>query len=458
MSFFACCPKSDIKEKASKQSTMTPASIVVFASLGKRQVILSPEPEELPSKYLTNYTLITDNHFIASACTHAIYWDRTSPVDPVSDPSRLYVVAGDSAVLYNHFLPRAGEVRIILSSKTPPTVSSTETLTSSTEVFPPFQGFELSKESSPNFLIYRKTKAQHGEHSYLNLLRDIINEGHYRKERTGTGAFSVFGRQMRFDISESVPLLTTKFVGYRSVLLELLWFLQGNTNSKALEEKGVTIWRPNTSREFLDRIGRTDCAEGDCGPMYGFQWLHWGAAYNGCNENYDGQGINQLDEVLELLKNDPFSRRIIMTTYNVADRHKGVLYPCHGLLVQFFVTEKKNDRGDIERHLSCHMTQRSWDTFLGAAYNIFSYAALTYLIAAKVGMKPCELIISSGDTHLYSNHIEQAQLQLTRTPYPFPRLVVNPEVASKDWKEIAVEDFTLVGYLYHPSIKADMSA
>ena len=292
-----------------------------------------------------------------------------------------------------------------------------------------------------------------GERAYLDLLNDILQHGSSRGDRTGTGTQSVFGRQLRFDISNSVPLLTTKFIKWKNVVHELLWFLRGCTDSKVLEKNGVNIWKPNSSEEFI-KSRNLEYEEGDIGPMYGFQWLHWGADYKGCSLSYEYQGINQLDEVVHLLKTDPFSRRIMMSTYNVGDKDKGVLYPCHGLIVQFYV---ENDGSSNEMHLSCHMYQRSMDTFLGAPYNIFSYSVLVYIIASKCNMKPKDLIISVGDAHLYQDHLEQARCQLSRDPYAPPRLVVCSDVKDKNWNDLCISDFDVVGYKSHPYIKAKMS-
>jgi dihydrofolate reductase/thymidylate synthase len=311
--------------------------------------------------------------------------------------------------------------------------------------------YSESEDCKFRFLTYETTDQKHNEYQYLNLLKDIMANGTSRDDRTGTGTIGVFGRQLRFNISEHLPLLTTKFVSYKSIVKELLWFLRGETDSKTLEKDGVKIWKGNSSKEFIDKCG-LDYREGDIGPMYGFQWRHFGTEYKGCDADYSNQGVNQLDEVIKLLKEDPYSRRIMMTTYNVNDRHKGVLYPCHGIIVQFFVD-------DIEgkKHLSCHMYQRSMDSLLGAPYNIASYATLTYMIAMKVDMAPHELVISTGDTHIYKNHIEQCKTQLKRRPYPAPKLEINPEIKTKEWKDITVDDFKLIGYLFHPAIKAEMS-
>lgn len=293
------------------------------------------------------------------------------------------------------------------------------------------------------------------EAGYLELLRELLKQEKKRTDRTGTGTVSLFGRQLRFDISRSVPLLTTKMINWKSVIEELLWFLKGSTDSKELEEKGVNIWRANTSRAFLDANGLSHYREGDCGPMYGFQWRHFGADYKGCDATYaSNDGIDQLEEVVKMLQEDPYSRRIMMTTYNVADRHKGVLYPCHGVIAQFFCEDDESGK----RRLSCHMYQRSMDTFLGAPYNIFSYTVLTYILALKTGMLPKELIISTGDTHLYLDHIEQARLQTSRVPFHAPKLVLDPRLKDLQWEDMRVDHFDVIGYEHHPFIKARMSA
>jgi thymidylate synthase len=293
------------------------------------------------------------------------------------------------------------------------------------------------------------------EDKYLELLRELLLKDKKRADRTGTGTVSLFGRQLRFDISEKVPLLTTKKINWKSVIEELLWFLKGCTDSKILEEKDIHIWRANTVRAFLDENGLRDYEEGDCGPMYGFQWRHFGAEYKGCKAPYQtSDGIDQLEEVVQMLKEDPYSRRIMMTTYNVADRKKGVLYPCHGIVAQFYC----EDDDDGARRLSCHMYQRSMDTFLGAPYNIFSYTVLTYLLALKTGMMPKELIISTGDTHLYLDHVDQARLQTSRVPYNPPRLELSPDLVDMKWEDMRVEHFNVIGYKHHPFIKGRMSA
>ncbi len=302
------------------------------------------------------------------------------------------------------------------------------------------------------FIEYTHTKFPcQNENVYLHLAYDILNKGNKRDDRTGTGTVSLFGQQMRFDISESVPILTTKRVGFKLTVEELLWFLRGQTNSKILEEKGIKIWSGNTSREFLDKRGLNNYPVGDIGFMYGAQWRHWGTKYIDCNTDYTGQGIDQLENVINLLKTDPFSRRIMMTDYNPSDSDKGCLVCCHGIVVQFYVEEINEIK-----YLSTHMFQRSGDFFLGIPINILSYSILTYIIALKVDMKPKELIMSFGDAHIYSNHFDQISEQLQREPLVPPILKLNPAIKNKDWKDISIEDFELIGYFPRNSIKAKM--
>jgi dihydrofolate reductase/thymidylate synthase len=302
------------------------------------------------------------------------------------------------------------------------------------------------------YLTYDRTHKENADVTYINLLSDILQNGDQRVDRTGTGTISLFGKQLRFDISKTVPLLTTKQVPWKSAIKELLWFLKGDTDANILKKQNVNIWNGNSSRDFLDKRGLTHYKEGDIGPMYGWQWRHFGCEYQGCDNSYAEKGIDQLKNVIELLKKDPFSRRIIMTTYNVADLEKGCLHPCHGLVVQFYVSVR-----DSKPYLSCHMYQRSVDSFLGLTWNIFSYAVLTYFIAKIVKMFPNELIISTGDTHLYMDHITPALQQKERDPYPSPVLIVKDTVMSKEIAELTVDDFEIHGYFHHPPIKASMS-
>lgn len=308
--------------------------------------------------------------------------------------------------------------------------------------------YDENEKCNYRYLEYIPSKHEHQEYNYLHLVNDIIDHGNMRSDRTGTGTKSSFGCQLQFDLRESLPMITTKFVPFKMIVKELLWFLSGQTDNKILNKQGVHIWDGNTTREFLDHRGLEKYDEGDIGPMYGWQWRHFGATYRGSQADYTNQGIDQLEEVVNLLKTDPYSRRIAMTTYNVNDLEKGVLHPCHGIFVQFYVHEENGTK-----YLSCHMLQRSVDMGCGLPFNITSYAMLTNIIAMKTNMKPDKLIISTGDTHVYLNHIDQLKIQLSRIPYPFPILKINPEITNKSWENIKVEDFEIIGYISHQPIK-----
>lgn len=261
--------------------------------------------------------------------------------------------------------------------------------------------------------------------AYLDLLQHILDTGVAKSDRTGTGTISCFGYQMRFNLQDGFPMVTTKKLHLKSIIHELLWFLQGDTNIKYLKDNGVGIWD-----EWAD-------ANGDLGPVYGHQWRSW--------QGVDGQVHDQIKTLLHTLQTNPDSRRMIVNAWNVADLHKMALTPCHALF-QFYVANGK---------LSCQLYQRSADVFLGVPFNIASYALLTMMIAQVCGLEYGEFIHTFGDVHLYSNHIEQAKLQLTRTPYPLPTMKLNPEV--KDLFEFKYEDFTLENYQAHPHIKAPVA-
>jgi len=260
---------------------------------------------------------------------------------------------------------------------------------------------------------------------YLSLLRHILDHGTPKSDRTGTGTLSVFGHQLRVDLENGFPLLTTKKVHLRSIIIELLWFLRGETNVRFLQENKVTIWD-----EWAD-------ANGDLGPVYGAQWRSWPAP--------DGRSIDQISNVVDMIKRNPDSRRLIVSAWNPADVDKMALPPCH-CLFQFYVANGR---------LSCQLYQRSADVFLGVPFNIASYALLTMMVAQVTGLKPGDFVHSLGDAHLYSNHLDQARLQLTRPTRPLPVMKINPAV--KDIFAFRYEDFVLEGYDPHPHIKAEVA-
>ncbi len=261
--------------------------------------------------------------------------------------------------------------------------------------------------------------------AYLDLLRHILDHGVQKSDRTGTGTLSIFGYQMRFDLAQGFPLLTTKKLHLRSILHELLWFLAGDTNVRALHEHGVTIWD-----EWADE-------DGDLGPIYGAQWRSWPAR--------GGGSIDQISRLVEQIRANPDSRRHVVSAWNVADLDDMAIPPCHALF-QFWVAEGR---------LSCQLYQRSADVFLGVPFNIASYALLTMMVAQVCGLEAADFVHTFGDAHLYLNHLEQARLQLTREPRPLPRMTLNPE--RKSLFDFTYDDFTLSGYDPHPAIKAPIA-
>ena len=260
---------------------------------------------------------------------------------------------------------------------------------------------------------------------YLHLLETILKEGTVKSDRTGTGTISRFGHQMRFDLSEGFPVVTTKKLHLKSIIHELLWFLAGDTNIKHLTDNGVQIWN-----EWAD-------PDGNLGHIYGYQWRSWPTP--------DGRHIDQITQVIDSIKNKPDSRRHIVSAWNVGELDKMNLPPCH-VLFQFYVADGK---------LSCQLYQRSADVFLGVPFNIASYALLTLMVAQVTGLQPGDFVHTFGDVHIYSNHIEQVKLQLTREPFPLPQMKINPEI--KNIFDFKFEDFELIGYQAHPHIKGEVA-
>ena len=260
---------------------------------------------------------------------------------------------------------------------------------------------------------------------YLDLLSHVLDHGRPREDRTGTGTLGVFGYQMRFNLADGFPVITTKKLHLKSIIHELLWFLTGDTNVKYLQDNGVRIWN-----DWADQ-------NGDLGHIYGYQWRSWPTC--------DGNSVDQITHLISEIKNNPTSRRLIVSAWNVGDLDKMNLPPCH-LLFQFYVYEGK---------LSCQLYQRSADIFLGVPFNIASYALLTLMVSQVTGLKPGDFVHTFGDAHIYNNHFEQVKLQLTRNPYPLPQMKINPDV--KSIFDFKYEDFELVNYQSHPHIKGDVS-
>eukprot|EP00897_Mesotaenium_endlicherianum_P004393 jgi/Mesen1/3982/ME000210S03232 len=316
--------------------------------------------------------------------------------------------------------------------------------------------------TSPPFPKFVREK--HEESQYLELISDILSSGAVKGDRTGTGTISKFGCQMRFNLRKSFPLLTTKRVFWRGVVEELLWFISGSTNAKVrvsrgplphaiglarktlvLQEKGIQIWDGNASKEYLSSIGLKDREEGDLGPVYGFQWRHFGAKYTNMHADYAGQGYDQLADVIHKIKTNPEDRRIILSAWNPADLSLMALPPCH-MFCQFYVASGE---------LSCQMYQRSCDMGLGVPFNIASYALLTRMIAHVCGLQAGELVHVLGDAHVYSNHVEPLREQLLNSPRPFPTLKINPE--KNDIDSFVAADFELLDYNPHKKISMKMA-
>lgn len=283
-----------------------------------------------------------------------------------------------------------------------------------------------------------------GEYEYLNLIENVINNGQFKDDRTGTGTISVFGCQTRYDLSTSFPLLTTKKMFVRGIIEELLWFMRGETDAKILQDKKVRIWDGNSSREFLDNRGLTHYKDGDCGPIYGFSFRHYGDKYVDCSTKYNG--YDQVKECLRLIKEEPTSRRILINLWNPCDLDKVVLPPCH-VLYQFYVNNGR---------LSCSLYQRSGDIGLGIPFNIASASLLTHMFAKLAGLKLGDLVHTIGDAHIYNDHIESLKTQLERTPKPFPILEIKDR-NQQNPEDFSVKDFVFLGYESHPSIKMKMA-
>uniref|UniRef100_A0A8D2CYH0 Thymidylate synthase n=1 Tax=Sciurus vulgaris TaxID=55149 RepID=A0A8D2CYH0_SCIVU len=286
---------------------------------------------------------------------------------------------------------------------------------------------------------------EHGEYQYLRQVEEILKTGALKNDRTGVGTLSLFGMQGRYDLRNCFPLLTTKRVFWKGVIEELLWFISGSTDSNVLSSRGVRIWNANGSLEFLNKLGFSSRQQGDLGPVYGFQWRHFGAAYNDKNSDYKGKGFDQLQHVIEQIRTDPQSRRMIISSWNPPDLHLMALPPCH-TLCQFYVANSE---------LSCQVYQRSADMGLGVPFNIASYSLLTYMIAHITGLKPGDLVHTMGDAHIYLNHIEPLKIQLNRIPRPFPKLSFARSI--RNIEDFKAEDIVLENYDPYPVIRMSIA-
>jgi thymidylate synthase len=288
-------------------------------------------------------------------------------------------------------------------------------------------------------------------------MRELIEEGYYQENRTGINAYCLFAKSFNYKMIENeidgvmtyrIPLLTTKKVFVKGIFEELMWFLSGSTDSTELEKKRVNIWKGNTRREYLDSIGLNNYKEGQTGPLYGFQFRHWGAEFNPEKNDYTGEGINQISNAINLLKTDPFSRRIIISTWNTSDLDKMCLNPCH-VLYQFYVIEKNN-----KKYLNLILTQRSADVFLGLPYNIVSASLLLLIIAKEVDMIPYNMTHNIGNMHIYESHINAVKTQIKRDPFKFPYISI---ISKKKDLKYEFKDIKIHNYNHHSKITADMA-
>ncbi|KAK4237124.1 thymidylate synthase/dCMP hydroxymethylase domain-containing protein [Achaetomium macrosporum] len=331
-----------------------------------------------------------------------------------------------------------------------------------------------------------RSNTRHEEYQYLDLVREILDQGELRQDRTGTGTYSIFApRPLKFSLNRDgtpiLPLLTTKRVFTKAIIAELLWFISGDTSSHTLSSQGVRIWDGNGSREFLDSLGLTDREVGDLGPVYGFQWRHFGAQYVDAKTDYTGQGVDQLARIVHTLRTNPFDRRLVLSAWNPADMAKMVLPPCH-MFAQFYVSypgSRSRSRSQQQQqqqpqpssssdsngqptttppkgHLHCQLYQRSCDMGLGVPFNIASYALLTHMLAHVCDLVPGSLTHVMGDAHVYLNHVEALETQLEREPREFPELEIKREKGGSidGWKP---EDFVIKGYNPHKTIAMEMS-
>ncbi|KAF5328384.1 hypothetical protein D9619_013287 [Psilocybe cf. subviscida] len=298
---------------------------------------------------------------------------------------------------------------------------------------------------------------RHDEYQYLDLIRQVLDTGDVRPDRTGTGTIAVFApNNLRFSLADmTLPLLTTKKTFMRGISEELLWFIHGHTDSTLLSKKGVKIWDGNGSKAFLEGRGLGHRREGDLGPVYGFQWRHFGAEYVDCDTDYTGKGVDQLRECIRKIKENPTDRRIILSAWNPKDIPLMALPPCH-MMCQFYVQLPPASNPTQKPRLSCLMFQRSADLGLGIPFNIASYALLTHMIARVTGTDAHELIIQLGDAHVYRDHVEALQVQLAREPKPFPKLRWARDDI-EDIEDFRYEDIVVEGYQSHPSIPMKMS-
>ncbi|KAI5060259.1 hypothetical protein GOP47_0024679 [Adiantum capillus-veneris] len=371
----------------------------------------------------------------------------------LSNCDAIHITQIDLSCECDTFFPAFNEAPFRLWYSSMPMIENDLRFTFATYIRETARGYENGSQDNYNVekpltavsRLPKMIREKHEEYQYLNLIHDIIQTGTEKGDRTGTGTLSKFGCQMRFNLRSHFPLLTTKRVFWRGVLEELLWFISGSTNAKVLQDKGVHIWDGNASRDYLDSLGLTEREEGDLGPVYGFQWRHFGAKYTDMHADYSGKGFDQLADAIQKLRIKPEDRRIILSAWNPSDLELMALPPCH-MFAQFYVANGE---------LSCQMYQRSCDMGLGVPFNIASYALLTCILAHVCDLKRGEFIHVLGDAHVYKNHVEPLEQQLKNIPKPFPVLKISTK--EKDIDKLTARDFELIGYDPHKKIAMQMA-
>ena len=405
----------------------------------KNNVIMGRKTwESLPKNKLPNRNPIivsktlekSDDYYLAKSLEDALY------IADTLESNETWVIGGKQiySKAFNHY--RCGEVyHTIIPEECEGDVEL---------VIPTHNILSSIKDDSLIFNKYELT----GETTYLRLLSKIKETGEFRQTRNSK-TWSLFDETLTFDLKDGFPLLTTKKMFWKGIVEELLFFIRGDTNTKHLEEKGVNIWKGNTSKEFINNLG-LPYNEGDMGKMYGYNWRHFGAEYKNCETDYRGKGFDQLTKVIEEIKNNPNSRRILMSDFDPSTAHQGVLYPCHSLILQFYVRE-----GNV---LDVKMYQRSVDQFLGNPFNISSTALLLCIIAKLTNKIAGRVTLTLGDCHIYENHLEQVNKQLGRIPYSFPKLRIRDFRTLEEVENSKLEDYVIEDYMCYKGIKADMVA
>lgn len=307
----------------------------------------------------------------------------------------------------------------------------------------------------PYYTVYQCFLTENSEErAFQRMIKRIVVEGVFHEERTGMGTQSIFGHQLTFSLENNrFPMSTLRKSFFRGIFEELMWFLRGQTNSKILSEKGVSIWEDNSRRDVLDKLNLAHLEEGDCGPIYGFQWRHWGAQYINCKTDYEGKGIDQISNIIKEIKNNPFSRRLLLSGWNVSELKEMCLPPCH-TFYQFEVSPSE-DKGP--NYLSCHYYQRSSDVLLAGHWNITSAALFTILLAHFCGLRPKKVVASYGNVHIYNNHRHSLDEYLGRYPFQYPKIFINPKSPRNNLWDYQFEDITVKGYITHPQISLDMN-